>query len=183
MEGTAARRASSSAWAVLGSSGMQKTLFGLKRAYQATLRFSQQLLSGWGLTAARYDMLHALKTRKDGMAQRHLQDVLGVTRATVSKMLGSLEDLGFVRREIDPTDRRRKIVWLTDEGRARLESAYENIVRPGWVQFALCATLGTGGNIDLPVPKHCDEQMAELGGHLWSLRRGFGDRGSLSYRR
>ena len=56
-------------------------------------------------------------------------------------------------------------------------------MRPGWVQFALCATLGTGGNIDLPVPKHCDREMAELDGHLWSIRRGFGDTGSLSYPR
>ena len=165
------------------TSGMNATLFGLKRGYQAPLRFAQRILEGSGLTAARYDMMHALRRAKYGMAQGSLQEILGVTRSTVSRMLGSLEELGFVRREVDPTDRRRKIVRMTDEGRACLDTAYNRVVKPGWVHFAFCATLGTGGNIDRPVPKHCDEEMAELHGHLWSLRRGFGDTGSLSYRR
>ena len=163
---------------------MHKIFFALKRAHQSTLRFSRRVLPPFGLTAARYDMLHALKLRRnDGMRQQYLEQVLGVCRATVSRMLGSLEELGLVRREIDPLDRRRKRVWLTDAGFARLQAAYEHLVKPGWVQRALTWILGTRGYLHFAAPRHCREEMRELDGHLWSLRRGFADTGSLGYPR
>ena len=163
---------------------MHKLLFSLKRAHQSTLRFSRQMLDKKGLTPARYDLLHALKLRREnGISQRHMKTVLGVCRATVSRMLGSLEELGLVRREVNPFDRRCKHVWLTDEGFARFQGAYDPIVRRGWVQYAVNATLGTGGYPEGIVPKYCVKKMAELDGHLWALRRGFGDTGSLGYPR
>src|ERR1700759_4156383 len=121
---------------------MNGRLFGLKRGYQSALRFSWHVLKGSGLTPARYDMCHALKLQKYGMRQKNLAEVLGVTRATGSRVVPSLDNLRYVRREFDPTDRRCKLVFLTDEGRARLDAAYNRIVRPGWVQFALALGLG-----------------------------------------
>ena len=162
---------------------MQSLLFGLKRGYQSALRLSRWVLEDFGLTPARYDLLHALRARKYGMGQTHLVKVLGVARSTVSEMLGSLEELGFVRREIDPSDRRRKIVWITEEGLARLDAAYDQIVKPGWVQFALAWVLATPRPGDLLPPRSCPLEMAELGGHLWKIRRGFADTGSLTYSR
>ena len=64
---------------------MNGRLFGLKRGYQSALRFSWRVLKGSGLTPARYDMCHALKLQKYGMRQKNLAEVLGVTRATVSR--------------------------------------------------------------------------------------------------
>jgi DNA-binding MarR family transcriptional regulator len=160
---------------------MQKHAFALKRAFQSTLRFFRFVLQGTGLTVARYDMLMAVKGEKHGMSQKRLRQVLGVTRATVSKMLRSLEALGLVRREVNPWDRRRKDVWLTEEGAARLEATYKKIVRPGWVRFALAWVLGTRQNGNLLPPPFCDDEMMELDRHLWAIRRGFCDTGSLSY--
>ena len=162
---------------------MNRMLFSMKRAHQSALRFSWHVLKGTGVTPARYDLLHALRKNKNGMRQKHLVRVLGVTRATVSKMLGSLEELGFVRREVDPSDRRCKIVWLTDEGLARLDAAYEKIVKPGWVQFAFDWVLGPRRPGDIFPPRFCHQEMAELDGYLWKVRRGFADTGSLVYPR
>jgi DNA-binding MarR family transcriptional regulator len=161
---------------------MNRLFFSLKRAYQATLRFSRRALRDTGLTAARYDLLHALP-KKRSMRQRDLERVLGVTRATVSRMVGSLEELGFVRREVDPDDRRCKIVWLTEEGAARLEAAYKKVVKPGWVRFALDWTLGPRRHGDIFPPRFCFKEMWELDQRLWPIRRGFADTGSLSYPR
>jgi DNA-binding MarR family transcriptional regulator len=161
---------------------MQSALFGLKRAHHSALRFCRLMLTDKNLTPAQYDMFQALKRwREFGMRQRGLHRVLGVTRQTVSEMLGSLERRGLVRREIDPTDRRCKIVWLTDEGFARLEAAYDPIVKHGWVRAAVDMTLATGGNVDVAVSSDGAEEMRELEGHLWSFRRAFCDTGSLTY--
>ena len=162
---------------------MHKLLFSLKRAHQASLRFSRLMLTGKRLTPARYDLLHALRLRTGiyGMTQGRLHRVLGVCRATVSRMLGSLEELGLVRRKVNPIDRRRKDVWITDEGFACLQAAYDPIVRRGWIQAAFTCVLGTHGNPDLVAPRHCVREMKELDWHLWSLRRGFADTGSLTY--
>lgn len=43
----------------------------------------------------------------------------GVGKATMSRQLRALEDLGLVTREQDPADGRAFLVRLTDEGRAR----------------------------------------------------------------
>ena len=163
---------------------MNSRFFALKRAWQSTMRFCRFVLKNMGLTAARYDMLHALKLQgKYGLRQGRLEEILGVTRATVSRMLRSLEMLGFVRRQADPLDRRCKRVWLTDEGFECLDSAYKRIVRPGWVQFALDWTMGTRRPGDIFPKRFCREEMAELDRHLWNLRRGFADTGSLRYPR
>src|ERR1700744_3159134 len=96
---------------------MNDPLFSLKRAHQATLRLTRYVTEPFGLTPARYDMMCALKQRqKYGMPQKELAFVLGVTGATVSRMLDSLEDLGVVRRGRCAYDRRRNDVWLTNLG-------------------------------------------------------------------
>jgi DNA-binding MarR family transcriptional regulator len=168
-----------SARGVLGTSVMNSRFFALKRAWQSTMRFCRFVLKNLGLTAARYDMLMAIKGEKGWISQKLLREILGVTRATVSRMLRSLEALGFVRRSVNPVDERCKDVWLTEAGAAQLAFVYRKVVRPGWVHFALAWTMGPYGKM-LP-PRFCDEEMRELDRHLWRIRRGFCDTGSLSY--
>jgi DNA-binding MarR family transcriptional regulator len=139
------------------------------------------MLAKMGLTAARFDLLHALKRRRiGGMCQATLQRVLGVSRATVSRMLGSLEELGLVRRQMEECDGRKKRVWLTDEGFARIASAYKRLVRSGWVQIAIDSTLGVR-NLDALYWGPCFEEMGGLEHLLQLLRRGLLDTGSLHY--
>jgi DNA-binding MarR family transcriptional regulator len=162
---------------------MNRLMFSLKRAHQAALRFARRALKHTGLTAARYDLLHAVKLAKGRISQRDLERVLGVTAPTVSRMLGSLEDLGYVQREVDPADRRCNIVWLTAEGAERLEATYNKVVKPGWVRFALDWVLGPRGPGDIFPPRFCFAEMWDLHQRLWPIRRGFADTGSLSYPR
>lgn len=57
------------------------------------------------------------KTRAE-LSQRALADQLGVEGPSVVSMLDRLESAGLVLRAPCPTDRRVKLVHLTDEGRA-----------------------------------------------------------------
>jgi DNA-binding MarR family transcriptional regulator len=48
-----------------------------------------------------------------------LAQYFGVGKATMSRQLRALEELGLVRREPDPADGRASLVQLSDEGMAR----------------------------------------------------------------
>ncbi|GAA3296470.1 MarR family winged helix-turn-helix transcriptional regulator [Streptomyces cinereospinus] len=50
---------------------------------------------------------------------------IGVGKATVSRQLRALEDLGLVAREPDPADGRAWLVHLTEEGRTRVQRVRE----------------------------------------------------------
>ena len=168
--------------AVLGTSGMNPALFSLKRAHQATLRLTRYVTEPFGLTPARYDMMCAVKRWQTyGMPQKVLVHTLGVTGATVSRMLDSLEKLGVVRRQRCAYDRRRNDVWLTELGLRVLEAVLKLIVRPGWMHFALAWTMGTMGPRDLLPPRYCYRELALLAPHLVKIRIGFCDTGCLGY--
>lgn len=47
-----------------------------------------------------------------------------LTSAAITKRVARLEERGWVRREIDPEDRRRILVVLTDEGLERAEKVF-----------------------------------------------------------
>ncbi|GAB2450182.1 MarR family winged helix-turn-helix transcriptional regulator [Xylanimonas ulmi] len=52
----------------------------------------------------------------------------GVGRATVSRQLSRLADLGLIHREVDPDDTRGQLITLTDDGEARFAAARDGRV-------------------------------------------------------
>jgi DNA-binding MarR family transcriptional regulator len=161
---------------------MHAIFFGLKRAHHGTLRLTRSILAALGLTAARFDLLYAITKSNDRMIQSALRKVLGVSRATVSRMLSSLEELGLVRRTIPPADRRQKLVELTTKGRLRIAFAHRHLTRSGWAQLAVDSALG-GEDSEC---RWCDE--AECVGATGSLelllqriRHAFNDQATLDY--
>lgn len=54
-----------------------------------------------------------------------LAELLETTPPTLSSLLSDLEERGLVARRIDPSDRRRVLVEVTDEGRAMTERIRE----------------------------------------------------------
>jgi DNA-binding MarR family transcriptional regulator len=54
-----------------------------------------------------------------------LASYIGVGKATMSRQLRALEDLGLVAREPDPADGRAWLVHLTEEGRRRVGKVRE----------------------------------------------------------
>ncbi len=161
--------------------GMHAIFFGLKRAHHGVLRLTRTLLAGAGLTPARFDMMFALRSRH-GVSQRHLQRLLGVTRATVSKMLSSLEKLGFVARSVNPYDRRRKTVKLTAPGRMRFVQANMALRRSGWAQLAVESALGDGRlKYRWYDAQSCQLATSDTDGILSAFRRNYGDGATLVY--
>jgi DNA-binding MarR family transcriptional regulator len=114
--------------------------FSLKRAFHGTLRVFRPALARLGLTAARFDLLYiVLKER--GLLQRELQRALGVAASTVSRMLGSLEELGLVAREVAEDDGRQRYVELTEAGRRSVVRAARALIHSGVVDLTIDSAL------------------------------------------
>ncbi|SES17689.1 MarR family winged helix-turn-helix transcriptional regulator [Actinokineospora terrae] len=75
----------------------------------------QEFLATRGLTHAGLIALHLL--REGPRTQRALAHGAKVTDQTMSRTVERLHRAGFVERGVDPVDRRRMVVSLTDEGR------------------------------------------------------------------
>ena len=66
-----------------------------------------------GLTRSQWWVLTYL-FRDEGITQSELADVLEVERPTLGRLLDRLEANGWVRREVDASDRRVKRLYLTE---------------------------------------------------------------------
>ena len=162
---------------------MHAIFFGLKRAHHGTLRITRRILAALGLTAARFDLLYAVKkATRYGVNQSALRKVLGVSRATVSRMLASLEELGLVRRKVSTADRRQRWVTLTTKGRWRIAFAHRHLTRSGWAQLAIDSALeGDHAPFRWCDQAACLEATASLHVTLGRIRHGFYDFATLDY--
>ena len=160
---------------------MHTIFFGFKRAHHATLGLTRHVLKRMGLTAARFDLLFALKDSRLGMLQSRLRRLLGVSRTTVSRMLASLEQLGLLTRKLSWSDRRTRDVNLTPRGRSTIVHAHRVFTRSGWAQLAVDSALGTDGAYRWYSEGECIQATALLDGLLGQVRRVFGDRATLVY--
>ena len=108
---------------------MHPITFGIKRTFQGSLRILRPWFAQFRLTPARFDLLCAINHRNRGcLLQSELRALLGVTASTISRMVDSLEELGFLFRTVSLIDRRERVVTLTDIGRRALRDAVEATV-------------------------------------------------------
>lgn len=104
-------------------------IFALKRANQATRNVMDERLATYGLTSAQLDILLYLEMRGDS-AQRDLQVALGITSATLTRILDGMVARGFVERQASDTDARAKLITITaaaDELLCQLQEEEERI--------------------------------------------------------
>ena len=160
---------------------MNAITFGTKRAFHGFLRFTRRAFASVGLTAARFDMLLAIRgsvrNDQDFMAimQCELRGVLGVTAGVVSRMLRALEKLGLVRRARGD-DRRYLAVWLTEKGEACFRAARQLLMRS--VQQVVVTAICVGRHGD---PRQRAQHVQRLQTYLTGLRRDFGDTAPLTH--
>lgn len=83
---------------------------------QHTARWQQALPD---LTKPQYAVMRSV-AEHPGIEQVALIEAAVSTKATLAEMLSRMEARGLVRREHDPADKRRRVVYLTDEGEALL---------------------------------------------------------------
>jgi DNA-binding MarR family transcriptional regulator len=164
--------------------------FSLKRSFHAALRVTRGVAAAFGLTPARADMLYAIfrvpvasyegtAAGRGALTQRELRTELGVSAPTVSRMVRSLEELGFVTRSRSIQDGRTLDIRLTDDGWRRVRAMFLEIFK--WDIFGLaldCALTRT------PLPTN-DDELGRWRYDLYDLttriRRAFRDHATLEY--
>jgi DNA-binding MarR family transcriptional regulator len=108
-----------------------KVLAAIERIAQGQRAFYQELGTKHGVTPLQIQLLELIA---DGAPPTgHVGELareVGVTQPSASEAIASLEDKGHVSRAIDPSDRRRSVITLTEQGRglaAQLSAARETI--------------------------------------------------------
>ncbi|WP_221030086.1 MarR family winged helix-turn-helix transcriptional regulator [Actomonas aquatica] len=92
-----------------------------------------------------------------------LAEMAGVTRATMTGLIDTLEKDGYVRREPDPRDRRAMLVHVTPKG-----EAFTNEVLPGYFRRV--------GTIMAPLDATEREELLRL---IMKLREGIAAAGAV----
>ncbi|MFI1939166.1 MarR family winged helix-turn-helix transcriptional regulator [Streptomyces purpureus] len=126
-----------------GESGVDHEFLALERELAVFLRRARASSGEMArevhpeLEPAAYGLLVRLD-EAGGQRATDLAGYFGVGKATMSRQLRALEDLGLVARDPDPADGRASLVRLTDEGRDRFrhvrDARRERYVRKlsGW---------------------------------------------------
>ena len=95
--------------------------------------YVDHLLGRHGLSASRFTVLSSLfHAPASQLTPAELAAVAQLTRPAITAAVDGLETIGYVRRLPHPTDRRKILVELTDEGRSfatdRLPKHYRSMV-------------------------------------------------------
>src|SRR5881397_957307 len=87
----------------------------IRRAHQLSVAIFMEETAGFDATPVQFAILNALMD-DPGEDQITLSGRVAFDPATFGSVIGRLEAKGWVRREADPGDRRRKLLWVTPEG-------------------------------------------------------------------
>lgn len=98
------------------------TTYALARAGRLGRARMARMMGDHGLGLWHFAVLSALDDATDPPSQRDLGARLGIDPSDLVDVVGSLEGRGLLRRDRDPSDRRRYVIALTAEGRAELDA-------------------------------------------------------------
>ena len=129
------------------------------------------------VTPARLDMLIVIGQNPYGVAQVDVRRTLDLSPPVVTRMLDSLEELGYVVRAPYPADRRVNLLLLTVVGQKVLARMTEDLLYDGFTEYAVRAILSPDPSDD----RRTDRVLARTRRFLLHLRNLLLDRSTLVY--
>ncbi len=100
----------------------------IRRAQQIAVAIFAEHLSVFDITPVQFAILNALLD-SPGIDQVSLAKRVAFDPATSGSVIGRLEAKGWVVRQADPTDRRRKLLVVTPQGTQALASIQADVAR------------------------------------------------------
>jgi len=87
----------------------------IRRAHQRSVAIFMEETSDFDITPVQFAILNAL-IDQPGEDQITLAGRVAFDAATSGSVIGRLEAKGWIRREPDADDKRRKLLWVTSQG-------------------------------------------------------------------
>jgi DNA-binding MarR family transcriptional regulator len=131
----------------------------IRRAHQVSVAIFMEETADFEVTPVQYAILNAL-LQDPGEDQVTLARKVAFDAATFGSVITRLEARGWVRREPDAADRRRKLLWVTEAGAAAAQVMRRSVAR---VQQRILAPLAPAEReqlvtlLDRLVAGHADE--------------------------
>ena len=117
----------------------------IRRAHQVAVAIFMEETAEFDVTPVQFAILNAL-IEAPGEDQVTLARKVAFDAATFGSVITRLEGRGWVRREADASDRRRKLLWVTPEGAAAAQRMRRSV---GKVQQRILAPLDEGDRAQL----------------------------------
>lgn len=92
------------------------------KAFDTGTRIANRSLESHGLRVRSYSVL-AITCGEVPVTQRDLAEFLALDPSQIVSLVDELESAGLVKREVDPADRRSRVVRATKRGRDRFAAA------------------------------------------------------------
>jgi len=93
--------------------------------------FFEPVFRSLGLTENTFHVLCLLVSNESGSASPgELSEMVGTSRANMTRLLEDLIEDGYVGRSIDPRDARRHVITITPQGRAKALQAAPQLQEP-----------------------------------------------------
>ncbi|OJV87241.1 MAG: MarR family transcriptional regulator [Bacteroidia bacterium 44-10] len=92
----------------------------LKDIYKVLYAYERQFAEEAGITINEGALLCCMKDGKPKSANE-LSDFIGLSGSRVSRIIHTMEEKGFILREIGISDKRQMIFTLTDAGRKKIK--------------------------------------------------------------
>lgn len=100
----------------------------IRRAQQFAVAVFMEETADFDVTPVQFAMLNALMDAP-GADQVTLAARVAFDPATSGSVIGRLEVKGWIRREADVHDRRRKLLWVTPEGERAVQQMKKAVVK------------------------------------------------------
>ncbi|MFO1244257.1 MAG: MarR family transcriptional regulator [Ramlibacter sp.] len=100
----------------------------IRRAHQTAVAIFMEETGGFEVTPVQFAILNALMD-DPGEDQVTLAGRVAFDAATSGSVIGRLEAKGWIRREADPLDKRRKLLWVTPEGEKAVQRMKRAVAR------------------------------------------------------
>lgn len=91
----------------------------IRRLQQMAVAVFLQETQGFGVTPVQYGALLTVR-QQPGLDQRSLASLMGLDTSTTAGVVDRLEARGLLRRSASPTDRRVKLLAITEDGETLL---------------------------------------------------------------
>jgi DNA-binding MarR family transcriptional regulator len=105
----------------------QSLYFMMGQVFQDTRQLLDVVFNEFALTRNEWLILAVLRFSPEGLSQSYIKDTLGLEVSYFSKVLNSVEDKGYIIREIDKFDRRNRIVKLNPKAKSKTKKIFKII--------------------------------------------------------